>query len=77
MESLTGKQPVGNQQHAGVDADGMPGKERTVLSDAALGTPRRLLSYKTSWYGSQLVVADRWFASSKTCHACGHAQDIG
>lgn len=58
---------------------GLPGARarRRGLSDAALGTPRRHLSYKTGWYGSQLVVADRWFPSSKTCHACGHVQDIG
>ena len=43
----------------------------------ALGTPRQHLSYKTSWYGSQLVVADRWYPSSKTCHVCQHVQDIG
>jgi putative transposase len=49
---------------------------RRGLSDAALATPRRHLSYK-GWYGSRLVVADRWFRSSKTCHACGHVQDIG
>lgn len=69
----------------GLDAAGMlrqmglPGARarRRGLSDAALGTPRRHLSYKTVWYGSQLVVADRWFPSSKTCHACGHVQDIG
>lgn len=58
---------------------GLPGARarRRGLSDAALGTPRRHLSYKTGWYGSTLVVADRWFPSSKTCHACGHVQDIG
>ncbi|MGA9677849.1 MAG: IS607 family element RNA-guided endonuclease TnpB [Mycobacterium sp.] len=50
---------------------------RRGLSDAALGKLRRYLSYKAGWYGSQLVVADRWFPSSKTCHACGHTQDIG
>jgi len=69
----------------GLDAAGMLRQKglagararRRGLSDAALGTPRRLLSYKTGWYGSQLVVADRWFPSSKTCHACGHVQDIG
>jgi putative transposase len=69
----------------GLDAAGMlqqkglPGARarRRGLSDAALGTPRRHLSYKTGWYGSQLVVAERWFPSSKTCHACGHVQDIG
>lgn len=49
---------------------------RRGLSDAALGTPRRHLSYKTGWYGSQLVIAHRWFPSSKTCHRCGHVQDI-
>ncbi|MCV7402703.1 transposase [Mycobacterium fragae] len=69
----------------GLDAAGMarqkglPGARarRRGLSDAALGTPRRHLSYKTGWYGSQIVVADRWFPSSKTCHECGHVQDIG
>ncbi len=69
----------------GLDAAGMlrqkgiPGARarRRGLSDAALGTPRRHLSYKTGWYGSALVVADRWFPSSKTCHGCGHVQDIG
>jgi putative transposase len=69
----------------GLDAAGMlrqkglPGARarRRGLSDAALGTPRRHLSYKTGWYGSALVVADRWFPSSKTCHACGQVQDVG
>jgi putative transposase len=41
------------------------------LADAALAEIRRLLTYKTAWYGSTLVVADRWFPSSKTCSACG------
>ena len=69
----------------GLDAAGMLRQKglsgararRRGLADAALGTPRRHLSYKTGWYGSQLVVADRWYPSSKTCHACGHVQDIG
>ena len=29
------------------------------------------LGYKTARHGGQLVVADRWFASSKTCSCCG------
>jgi putative transposase len=69
----------------GLDAAGMlrqqglPGARarRRGLSDAALGTPRRHLAYKTGWYGSALVIADRWFPSSKTCHGCRHVQDIG
>jgi putative transposase len=42
-----------------------------VLSDAGLAELRRQLSYKTAWYGSRLVVADRFYPSSKTCSACG------
>ena len=50
---------------------------RRGLSDSALGQTRRQLAYKTGWYGSRLVVADRWYPSSRTCHACGHVQEIG
>ena len=41
------------------------------LSDASFGEIRRQLEYKTRWYGSRLVVADRWYPSSKTCSRCG------
>jgi putative transposase len=41
------------------------------LADASLGEIRRQLRYKTCWSGGRLVVADRWFPSSKTCSACG------
>ncbi|MEO8815378.1 MAG: IS607 family element RNA-guided endonuclease TnpB [Mycobacterium sp.] len=69
----------------GLDAAGMlrqkglPGARarRRGLSDSALGAPRRHLAYKTGWYGSALVVTDRWFPSSKTCHAGRHVQVIG
>ncbi|MDF2743470.1 MAG: transposase, OrfB family, partial [Actinomycetia bacterium] len=42
-----------------------------ALSDAGLAELRRQLTYKTIWYGSRLVVADRFYPSSKTCSACG------
>lgn len=42
-----------------------------ALADAALAEVRRILAYKTRWYGSILVEADRWFPSSKTCSGCG------
>lgn len=69
----------------GLDAAGMLRQKgltgararRRGLSDSALGQTRRQLAYKTGWYGSHLVVADRWYQSSKTCHACLHAQQIG
>ena len=41
------------------------------LADAGFADFRRQLAYKTTWYGSTLVVADRWFPSSKRCSACG------
>ncbi|MFD0598929.1 RNA-guided endonuclease InsQ/TnpB family protein [Catellatospora coxensis] len=41
------------------------------IADAGWATLRRHLEYKTAWNGGQLIVADRWFASSKTCSSCG------
>jgi putative transposase len=38
---------------------------------AALAEIRRMLAYKTAWYGSTLLQADRWYPSSKTCSGCG------
>lgn len=42
-----------------------------AISDAGFGQLRRQLAYKTQWNGGRLVVADRWFPSSKTCSDCG------
>jgi putative transposase len=42
-----------------------------ALTDVGLAELRRQLTYKTTWYGSRLVVADRFYPSSKTCSACG------
>jgi putative transposase len=42
-----------------------------AISDTGIGQLRRLLAYKTAWYGSRLVVADPFFPSSKTCSGCG------
>jgi len=36
---------------------------------------RRQLEYKSPMYGTRLVVADRWFPSSKTCSGCGEVKD--
>src|ERR1039458_5219659 len=41
------------------------------LADASFGELRRMLTYKCRWYGSEIVVADRFFPSSKTCSRCG------
>ncbi|WP_328903156.1 IS607 family element RNA-guided endonuclease TnpB [Streptomyces sp. NBC_00441] len=41
------------------------------IADAVFGEIRRQLTYKTRRHGTRLVVADRWFPSSKTCSRCG------
>ena len=42
-----------------------------ALADAALAEIRRMLAYKSRWYGSHLEEAGRFYPSSKTCSACG------
>ena len=32
---------------------------------------RRQITYKSEWNNIQLIVADRWFPSSKLCSCCG------
>ncbi|MEV6692608.1 IS607 family element RNA-guided endonuclease TnpB [Micromonospora sp. NPDC051196] len=41
------------------------------IADAGFAEIRRQLAYKTEWNGGRLVVADRWYPSSKTCSGCG------
>ena len=45
------------------------------ISDAGMGELRSQLAYKSEWYGSSLVIADRWFPSSKLCSGCGTIKD--
>ncbi|MEU4835200.1 IS607 family element RNA-guided endonuclease TnpB [Streptosporangium sp. NPDC023615] len=42
-----------------------------AVADVGMAEVRRQLTYKTIWHGGRLIVADRWFASSKTCSGCG------
>ena len=42
-----------------------------AIGDQGWGELARQLGYKTIRHGGTLVVADRWFPSSKTCSACG------
>ncbi len=46
------------------------------IADVGWGEFRRMLAYKRVWYGSQLIVADQYFPSSKTCSACGHVLEV-
>jgi len=46
-----------------------------AISDAGWGELVRQLEYKAAWYGRTLVKIERWYPSSKRCHACGHVLD--
>jgi putative transposase len=45
-----------------------------AVSDAAMGELRRQIEYKATWYGTEVVIADRWFPSSKLCSGCGEVK---
>ncbi|WP_392423617.1 RNA-guided endonuclease InsQ/TnpB family protein [Barrientosiimonas humi] len=64
-EGGAGFEPNGAKAKAGLT--------RSIL-DTAPGELRRQLTYKTAWYGSRLVVIDRWAPTSKTCSTCGAAK---
>lgn len=44
------------------------------IADMGFFEFRRQLEYKAAMRGGQVVIADRWFPSSKTCSACGSVQ---
>src|SRR3990167_3023400 len=41
-----------------------------AINDVGFGTIRRQLEYKALRYNTQLMVADRWYPSSKLCSVC-------
>ncbi|MBS3916120.1 MAG: transposase, partial [Sulfuritalea sp.] len=43
-----------------------------AVSDMGFFEFRRQLDYKAAQRGGMVVVADRWYPSSKTCSCCGH-----
>lgn len=42
-----------------------------AIADMGCSEFRRQLEYKCKLYGSELIIVDRWFPSSKTCSSCG------
>ncbi|WP_292485846.1 RNA-guided endonuclease TnpB family protein [Methanohalobium sp.] len=42
------------------------------LNDVSFGEIRRQLAYKAYWYGKEVVIANRYFASTKICSSCGY-----
>jgi putative transposase len=42
-----------------------------AIGDVGFGEFKRQLLYKAAWYGSRVLLADRWEPSSKRCSGCG------
>lgn len=61
-----------------LNVKGMVKNRRLSRSIADMGffELRRQLHYKAAMRGGQVVVADRFYASSKTCSSCGHRLDV-
>lgn len=47
-----------------------------VILDCGFGEFKRQLEYKAKKFGCEIIVADRFYPSSKTCSNCGHIQDM-
>jgi len=63
LEDLNGKGMVGNRNLS------------RAVSDRGFFAFRRPLDYKAAQRGGMIVVADRWYPSSKTCSARGHKRE--
>jgi putative transposase len=50
-------------------------KLATSVHDASMGMVRRQLQYKGRWYGTHVVVIDRFYPSTQLCHRCGFKND--
>ena len=59
-----------------LDVQSMKEADSTVrnkrVSDVSWSEFRRMLTYKTQWYGKQLSIVDRYYPSSQICHCCEH-----
>lgn len=42
------------------------------IADAGWGEFQQMLEYKTKWYGSKLIIAPRFYPSSRRCSRCGY-----
>ena len=46
-----------------------------AIADVGMHEFGRQVQYKATWNGSEVVVADRWYPSSKRCSECGATKD--
>lgn len=64
----------GTVESPGTRVAAKAGLNRGIL-DGAWGSFRSMIEYKAAWYGRTVVIADRFYPSSKTCSACGFLLD--
>ena len=43
-----------------------------VIADCGFHEFKRQLEYKAKKFGCEIIIADRWYPSNKTCSHCGH-----
>ncbi len=60
-----------------LNVDGMKRNRKLALaiSDVGLGEFKRQMTYKTVWQGETLLLADRWFPSTKRCSRCRNVKE--
>ncbi|NEN91647.1 MAG: IS200/IS605 family element transposase accessory protein TnpB, partial [Okeania sp. SIO3H1] len=51
-------------------------KLASAIADCGFYEFKRQLTYKCEWYGSELVIADRFYPSSQLCSHCGQKQKM-
>jgi putative transposase len=47
-----------------------------AIADVGMYEFRRQLQYKGQWYGCEVLLADRFFPSTKRCSQCGSQKDV-
>lgn len=65
-KSLEGKPARGKRRRAA----------RRAMLDVGWGELRRQLSYKAEWRGVEYLEMPKDFATNRTCHACGHDNEV-
>jgi len=60
-----------------LNVQGMQANHRLAqaISDVGFYELRRQIEYKAQWHGVEVIVADRWYASSKTCSNCSNIKE--
>ena len=74
--AIIGKQP----SHIAIENLNVKGmvknhKLAKAVSDVGMGEFGRQIKYKAKWNGIEVIEADRFFPSSKTCSGCGIVKD--